>query len=96
MIHGEWLSNPIAGRKDLMIKHWPSWNPDQLFARMREIGFRDFRVSYFDSTIHLGYENAIAELRTWGATPQLLKRYDRLLRRRGIELPFEHLVHCKK
>jgi ubiquinone/menaquinone biosynthesis C-methylase UbiE len=96
MIHGEWLSSPNAGPQDLLIKHWPSWTPDQLFVLMRKAGFHSFRVTYFDTTIHLGYENAVGELRTWGATDRLLKRYDRLLKQQGIELPFEHLIRCKK
>ncbi len=96
MIHGEWLSCPTTGPQDLLIKHWPSWTPDQIFVLMRGIGFHSFRVTYFDTTIHLGYENALQELRTWGATEQLIKRFDKLLRQRGIELPFEHLIQCKK
>ncbi len=96
MVHGEWLSCPTAGPQELLIKHWPSWTPDQLFVLMRKAGFHSFRVTYFDTTIHLGYENAVGELRTWGATDRLLKRYDRLLKQQGIELPFEHLIRCKK
>lgn len=96
MIHGEWLSYPTAGPQDLLIKHWPSWTPDQLFVLMSEAGFHSFQVTYFDTTIHLGYENAHEELRTWGATDGLLKRYDKLLRQRGIVLPFEHVIRCKK
>lgn len=96
MVHGEWLSSPSAGPEGLLVKHWPSWTPDQLFLVMRNAGFHSFHVTYFDTTIHLGYENAVEELRTWGATPQLLKRYDKLLRKQGIELPFEHVIRCKK
>ena len=96
MVHGEWLSCPTAGPQDLLIKHWPSWTPDQLFVLMRDAGFHSFRVTYYDTTIHLGYENAVEELRTWGATDRLLKRYDRLLKQEGMELPFEHLIRCKK
>src|SRR5213592_1475682 len=54
------------------------------------------RVTYFDTTMHLGYENAVGELRTWGWTERLLKRHDRLLKQQGIELPFEHLIRCEK
>jgi SAM-dependent methyltransferase len=96
MVHGEWLSCPTAGPQDLRIKHWPSWTPDQLFVLMRDVGFHGFRVTYFDTTMHLGYQNAIGELRTWGATDQMLKRYDKMLKRQGMELPFEHLIRCKK
>jgi ubiquinone/menaquinone biosynthesis C-methylase UbiE len=96
MVHGEWLSCPTSGPHKLMIRHWPCWTPDQLFVLMRDAGFHSFHVTYFDTTIHLGYENAVAELRTWGATDRMLKRYDRLLKQQGIELPFEHLIRCKK
>ncbi len=96
MVHGEWLSCPTAGPDHLLIKHHPSWTPDQLFVRMRDAGFHGFRVTYYDTTIHLGYENAIGELRTWGATDRMLKRYDKMIKRQGMELPFEHVIHCKK
>jgi ubiquinone/menaquinone biosynthesis C-methylase UbiE len=96
MIHGEWSSSPAVEPQAFLVKHWPSWTPDQLFAIMRKNGFRNFQVSYFDTTIHFGYENAVEELRSWGATENLLKRYDKLLIRDGIELPFEHIVQCQK
>ena len=96
MVHGEWLSCKSAGPQNLLIKHWPSWTPDQLFVLMREAGFHSFRVTYFDTTIHLGYENAVEELRSWGATGPLFRRYDRLMKKQGIELPFEHVIRCRK
>jgi len=96
MIHGEWSSSPAVEPQAFLVKHWPSWTPDQLFAIMRKNGFHDFQVSYFGTTIHFGYENAVQELRSWGATETFLKRYDKLLKRDGIELPFEHIVQCQK
>jgi ubiquinone/menaquinone biosynthesis C-methylase UbiE len=96
MVHGEWSSYPTAGPKGLMIKHWPSWTPDQLFVVMRDVGFHNFRVTYFDTTLHLGYENAVEELRTWGWTERLLKQNDRLLKQQGIDFPFEHVIRCEK
>ena len=96
MIHGEWSSSPSVEPQAFLVKHWPSWTPDQLFAIMRKVGFDKFQVTYFDTTIHFGYENAVQELRSWGASKTLLKRYHDLLRRRGIELPFEHIVQCQK
>jgi ubiquinone/menaquinone biosynthesis C-methylase UbiE len=96
MIHGEWSSSPTAEPQAFLIKHWPSWTPDQLFAIMRKNGFHDFQVTYFGTTIHFGYESAIEELRSWGAGETLLKRYDKVLKRDGIELPFEHIVRCQK
>jgi ubiquinone/menaquinone biosynthesis C-methylase UbiE len=96
MIHGEWSSSPAVEPQAFLVEHWPSWTPDQLFAIMRNSGFHDFQVSYFGTTIHFGYENAIEELRGWGANETFLKRYDKLLKRDGIELPFEHIVQCQK
>jgi ubiquinone/menaquinone biosynthesis C-methylase UbiE len=96
MIHGEWSSSPAAEPQAFLVKHWPSWTPDQLFSIMRKKGFHDFQVTYFGTTIHLGYENAKEELRTWGATETFLKRHDKMLRRKGIELPYEHIVQCEK
>jgi SAM-dependent methyltransferase len=96
MVHGEWSSFPTSGPQGFLIRHWPTWNPDQLFALMRDGGFHSFRVTYYDTTIHLGYENALGELRVWGATERLLEREDRLLRHQGIDLPFEHVIRCQK
>lgn len=96
MVHGEWSSFPTSGPQGFLIRHWPTWNPDQLSAFMREEGFLNLRATYFYTTLHLGYENAVRELRSWGATQKLLKREDGLLRKQGLDLPFEHLIRCQK
>ena len=96
MIHGEWSSSPAAEPQAFLVKHWPSWTPDQLFSIMRKNGFHDFQVTYFERTIHFGYENALKELQTWGATEKFLRRNDTVLKREGIELPYEHIMQCEK
>ncbi len=96
MVHGEWSAVAEDGSQSIMVKHWPSWSPDQLFAVMKEAGFSDFHVTYFDTTIKFGYRPALEELRGWGASESLLKKYDRLLKQRGMRLPFEHIVRCRK
>lgn len=96
MVHGEWSSFPTSRPQGFLIRHWPTWNPDQLFAFMKEEGFHHFQVTYFDTTLRLGYENAVEELRAWGATQRLLKRETKLLRQQGIDLPFEHVIRCEK
>ena len=96
MVHGEWSSFPENKAQSLMIKHWPSWNPDQLFRIMTKAGFRNFLTTYFDQTIAFDYRAAVEELRGWGASASMIKRNDRILRRRGIQLPFEHIVRCRK
>jgi ubiquinone/menaquinone biosynthesis C-methylase UbiE len=96
MIHGEWSSSPAVEPQAFLVEHWPSWTPDQLFSIMRKNGFRKFQVTYFGTTIHFGYENAVQELRTWGATETFLRRHNKMLKREGIQLPYEHIVQCEK
>ena len=96
MIHGEWSSSPTAEPQAFLVKHWPSWTPDQLVSIMRKKGFHKFQVTYFETTIHFGYENALEELQTWGATEKFLRRNNEMLKREGIELPYEHIVQCEK
>ena len=96
MIHGEWSSFPAVEPQSFLVKHWPSWSPDQLFPIMRKCGFHGFEVSYFDTTIHFGYENAVGELRTWGADRRFLRQHERVLKREGLDLPFEHVIRSQK
>ena len=79
-----------------MIKHWPSWNPDQLFRIVTKAGYHSFLTTYFDQIIVFHHKAAVEELRSWGASASMIKRNDRILRRRGIQLPFEHIVRCRK
>jgi SAM-dependent methyltransferase len=105
MIHGEWLSIPTNKPQAMTIRadgsegtDTPSrfWNPDEISELMMSIGFSDVEVSFFESTIFLVYEVALKELRDWGVRESFLKRNDRLLRRYGIELPFEHVIKGRK
>ena len=96
MVHGEWSSFSAVEPQAFLVKHWPSWSPDQLFPIMRRYGFGGFGVSYFDTTIHFGYENAVGELRSWGADNRFLKRHEKLLKEEGLDLPFEHVIRCQK
>jgi len=96
MVHGEWSSFPENKEQSLMIKHWPSWNPDQLFRIVTKAGYHSFLTTYFDQIIVFHHKAAVEELRSWGASASMIKRNDRILRRRGIQLPFEHIVRCRK
>ena len=53
-------------------------------------------MSYFESTIRFMFEAAMTELRSWGATNKYLKQHERLLKRDGFALPFEHVIRCEK
>jgi ubiquinone/menaquinone biosynthesis C-methylase UbiE len=96
MVHGEWTSFTGGNSDALGVKHSPSWTPDQLFLLMNRSGFRNFATMYFDVTISFGYNAAREELRSWGASPILLRQNDRMLRKHGLQLPIEHIVRCEK
>ena len=96
MVHGEWSSFPAVEPQSFLVKHWPSWSPDQLFPIMRKCGFHGFEVSYFDTTVRFGYENAKGELRAWGADGRFLRQHEGVLKREGLDLPFEHVIRCQK
>lgn len=105
MVHGEWSSCPANRSQGMTIKAdsptgtaTPSrfWNPDELFAVMSHVGFEKFSSTYFATTMKLEYPAAIEELRNWGVRESFLRRNDSALRRCGIELPFEHVVRCRK
>ncbi len=96
MIHGEWSSSPYLKDQPFMAEHWPTWNPDQLFNQLQRLDYRGVKVTYFDTTIWFRDKAAIEEVRTWGASPKLIKSHDRALKRSGIRLPFDHLIECKK
>lgn len=96
MVHGEWASYAENRSQSFLVKHWPSWTPDQLYFIMRRTGFQNFGVTYFDTTIRFGYRAALEELRNWGATRSFFRQNDRWLKRYEIRLPFEHVVRCEK
>lgn len=96
MVHGEWSSFPENRSQSFLVKHRPSWGPDQLFSLTRKSGFHDFRVTYFDTTISFGYRAAVKELRVWGAEESLIRKCDELIRRYGMRLPYEHVISCRK
>ncbi len=105
MIHGEWMSSPANKPQAMTIRadspegtKTPSrfWNPDEISGLMISTGFNNVDVSFFESTMSLEYEVALKELRTWGVRESFLKRNDMLLRRYGIQLPFEHVIRGQK
>lgn len=96
MVHGEWSSFAPGRPQSFIVKHWPSWSPDQLYWFATRAGFDDFRVTYFDTTITFSYEAAKKELLAWGAKEALLSEWDSEIKRYGIRLPSEHVVACRK
>jgi SAM-dependent methyltransferase len=96
MIHGEWTSQAEDRIQGLTIKHWPTWNPDQVFSQLEKVGFCDIRATYFDTTISFGYQAALNELLTWGTSPNMIRKNSRTIKNNGIRLPFEHIIDCSR
>lgn len=96
MVHGEWSSEVENEPRSLLVKHRPSWSPDQLHSIMLRCGFTDFRVSYFEWTIGFKDVAALEELRSWGASSRFLRENEKLVKKEGFRLPFEHVVRCRK
>src|SRR5712692_10153503 len=96
MVHGEWSSDARDKDRCLVAEHQPSWSSDKLFIHMRNAGFKDIRITYFDTTIRFLHKAALEELRTWGASRTIVERNERLLRKEGLELPFEHIIYSRK
>lgn len=96
MVHGEWSSTPSNVSDQFRTRHSPSWDPDELQSLMWSFGFREFRVTYFDTTIRFMQSAAVEELRSWGASPRYLSKHERALKRSGVRLPFEHVIRCGK
>ncbi len=96
MVHGEWSSHSENTSKSTMVKHFPSWTPDQLHSATLASGFRNFTVSYFETTISFQHEAALEELHNWGASSKLLRKRGNLVKREGFRLPFEHIIRCEK
>jgi ubiquinone/menaquinone biosynthesis C-methylase UbiE len=96
MIHGEWASPLEDNPRSLMVKHWPAWNPDQIFSQLERFKFHDVKATYFDTTIKFEREAALRELRTWGASPRIVRGNRRAIMQRGMRLPFEHIIDCRK
>ncbi len=96
MVHGEWSSHSENDPRSIMIKHFPSWTPDQLHSATLASGFRNFSVSYFETTIRFQYAAALEELHNWGASSRLLRKRGNLVKGEGFRLPFEHIIRCEK
>ena len=96
MIHGEWSSSPKTRPQHFGITHWPNWNPDQLFSQLERLNFHHIGATYFETTIKFGYWAALEELRTWGASETTIRKSHSTIEKKGIHLPFEHIIECRK
>ncbi len=96
MVHGEWSSSSEKKTNSFILKHSPAWNPDQLFLLAKRVGCVEFQTIYFDTTIRFGSKAALEEARSWGGSSHMIKQNAGIIRKHGIQLPFEHIVSCRK
>lgn len=93
------LTVPLAkkiGEKCSINERWFSPSADEVAVLMHKVGFRNMRVSYFETNLRLGYEAAIEQLKQWKIDVTFVKKHDNGLRKYGIEFPLEHVISCEK
>ena|GEM_PF-1712786 len=77
----------------------PSWfspTADEIAVNLRRTGFSKIHVKYFETNLKLGFNLAVRQLRRWKTAPTFLSRYEKELRKYGLEYPLEHVVSCEK
>jgi len=75
---------------------WFSPSADEVAVLMHKIGFRNILVKYFETSLRLGFEAALELLKIWKTDPKFIMKYDKKLRRYGLEFPMEHVIFCEK
>ena len=109
MVHAE--LNPFSENKaqELFIKAnsysmetmvpRPSWfspTADEITVNLRRTDFTKIHVKYFETNFKLGFNIAVRQLRRWKTAPAFLSRYEKELRKYGLEYPLEHVVSCER
>jgi hypothetical protein len=62
---------------------------------MHKTCFKDITAKYFETSIKMGYKEAVTYLKRW-VKQDFMKNYQKQLRKHGIEFPIEHVIFCKK
>ena len=111
MIHGELNPIPENKAQELLIKadlnysiealpfegeRWFSPTVEELSSMIRKAGFRNIQVSYFKTNLSFGYEAAVELLKRWKIDMAFVERYEKELKKHGLEFPCEHLIKCEK
>lgn len=109
MAHGEF--NPVAenAAQKLLIEadsysmetltrryEWFSPFSDEVAALMHKIGFKDITVKYFETNVHLPFNDAVKQLEEWKVSPTFIEKRMKELKKYGLEFPMEHIIFCKK
>ncbi|MFX1575056.1 MAG: class I SAM-dependent methyltransferase [Promethearchaeota archaeon] len=75
---------------------WFSPNSDEVAALLHKIGFKNITVKYFETSIHMNYEEAIQAFKDWTVDPRFIEKNKKDLQLCGIETPMEHVIFCNK
>ncbi|MEM3695898.1 MAG: class I SAM-dependent methyltransferase [Candidatus Bathyarchaeia archaeon] len=109
MAHGE--LNPVAenAAQKLLIEadsysmetltqkyEWFSPFSDEVVTLMHIIGFKDITVKYFETNVHLSFNEAVKKLEEWNVSPTFIEKRMEELKKYGLEFPMEHIIFCKK
>ncbi|RMF91512.1 MAG: class I SAM-dependent methyltransferase [Methanobacteriota archaeon] len=72
------------------------WTPEELGRLVEDAGFSHTEVSYFDWEVRFGYDEALRQLRRWGARDAFIGSVDRDLKEHGMELPKSFILKAVK
>lgn len=109
MAHGELNPVPENAAQKLLIKadsystetltseyEWFSPFSDEVVALMHKSGFRNIVVKYFETDVHLSFNDAFRQLKEWNINKVFIKKHIEDLKNHGLEFPMEHVVFCNK
>jgi len=75
---------------------WFSPFSDEVAMLMHRTGFKNITVKYFETNVHLSFNEAVKQLKDWKIKPIFVEKYRRNLKKFGLELPMEYIIFCKK
>ncbi|MDH5459516.1 MAG: class I SAM-dependent methyltransferase [Candidatus Bathyarchaeota archaeon] len=75
---------------------WFSPFSDEVVALMHKLGFKNTMVKYFETDVHLSFNDAIKQLKKWNIKPVIIEKHIDELKKYGLEYPIEHVIFCKK
>ncbi len=75
---------------------WFSPFSDEVAVILHKIGFKDIIVKFFETGVHLEFDEAIKALKDWTVDPKFIRKHKDEIYKYGIESPLEHVIFCHK
>jgi cyclopropane fatty-acyl-phospholipid synthase-like methyltransferase len=72
------------------------WNPNEFSDVLRESGLKEIKIESFDWNLKFKYEDAVEQLKSWGARPVFISSKKRELRDYGLEIPKSFVLSARK